>query len=69
MKNKIWEITAEAGQAPFKWIFPSWRISSQKSNTSYFTAPINKESAKLAGYDDIGHQEIFPKDKLIHKKL
>ena len=56
---KYGEITAEAGQAAVKWILQAGELAAKNQIQAIVTAPINKESAKLAGYDDIGHQEIF----------
>ena len=58
-KIKYGEITAEAGQAAVKWILQAGELAAKNQIQAIVTAPINKESAKLAGYDDIGHQEIF----------
>lgn len=56
---KYGEINATAGQAAVKWILQAGELAAKNQIQAIVTAPINKESAKLAGYDDIGHQEIF----------
>ena len=56
---KYGEKNAKAGQAAVKWILQAGELAAKNQIQAIVTAPINKESAKLAGYDDIGHQEIF----------
>ena len=53
------EISAKAGEAAVNWILRAGELASKNKIQAIVTAPINKESAKLAGYNDIGHQEIF----------
>ena len=53
------EVSAAAGSAAVEWILKAGELAAAGHVQAIVTAPINKASAKLAGYDDIGHMEIF----------
>ena len=53
------EVSAAAGAAAVEWILKAGEMAAAGDVKAIVTAPINKASAKLAGYDDIGHMEIF----------
>ena len=53
------KISPVAGKASVEWILKAGELASQGLVQAIATAPINKESCSLAGYNDIGHMEIF----------
>ena len=53
------EVSSAAGSAAVEWILKAGELAAAGHVQAIVTAPINKEAAKLAGYDDIGHMEIF----------
>ncbi|MCE2469877.1 MAG: 4-hydroxythreonine-4-phosphate dehydrogenase PdxA [Dehalococcoidia bacterium] len=52
-------LSSEAGGASIEWVLAAARLALEESVDAIVTAPINKEAAHLAGYEDIGHMEIF----------
>jgi 4-hydroxythreonine-4-phosphate dehydrogenase len=52
-------VSAEAGRAAVEWVLKAGELAASGQVRAIVTAPINKESASLAGYKDIGHMEIF----------
>ncbi len=52
-------VSAKAGAAAVEWLTTAARLAMDGRVDGVVTAPINKESASLAGYEDIGHQEIY----------
>ena len=48
-----------AGKASVEWILMAGELAAAGDVAAIATAPINKEACKLAGYEDIGHMEIF----------
>ena len=52
-------LSAEAGGASIEWVLAAARLALEGSVDAIVTAPINKEAAHLAGYEDIGHMEVF----------
>lgn len=56
---EIGQLSADAGRASVEWVLKAGELAKNGDITAVVTAPINKSSAKLAGYDDIGHMEIF----------
>ena len=55
------QISSITGKASIEWILMAGELANSKKIDGVVTAPINKEACKLAGYDDIGHMEIFQK--------
>tara|TARA_Y100000768_G_scaffold51705_1_gene33908 strand:+ start:7930 stop:8931 length:1002 start_codon:yes stop_codon:yes gene_type:complete len=51
--------SVEAGTASHEWVELATDLALSKEVDAICTAPINKESWQLAGFKDIGHQEIF----------
>jgi len=49
----------EAGKASVAWVLRAGEMATGTKIAAIVTAPINKESCKMAGYKDIGHMEIF----------
>lgn len=58
---QIGQLSSDAGRASVEWVLKAGELAKNGEITAVVTAPINKSSAKLAGYDDIGHMEIFQK--------
>ena len=52
-------VSAEAGRASVEWILKAADLAVSGPVKAIVTAPINKEACRLAGYEDIGHMEIF----------
>ena len=52
-------VSAAAGGASVEWVLEAGELAASGRVQAVVTAPINKESASLAGYKDIGHMEIF----------
>ncbi len=53
------EISADAGRASVEWVYHAARLAMAGEVDVIVTAPINKTSADLAGYEDVGHMEVF----------
>ncbi len=52
-------VSAEAGKASVEWILKAADLAVSGPVKAIVTVPINKEACRLAGYQDIGHMEIF----------
>ena len=52
-------MSADAGRAAVEWVLKAGELAAGGEVQAIVTAPINKEAAKMAGYKDIGHMEIF----------
>jgi 4-hydroxythreonine-4-phosphate dehydrogenase len=52
-------VSADAGRASVKWVYHAARLAMAGEVDAIVTAPINKTSAALAGYTDVGHMEVF----------
>ena len=52
-------ISAVAGKASVEWILQAGEMAQAGQVQAIATAPINKEAARLAGYQDIGHMELL----------
>lgn len=55
------QISSITGKASIEWVLKAGELANSKKIDGVVTAPINKEACRLAGYDDIGHMEIFQK--------
>ena len=53
------EISATAGKAAMEWVVRAGELCLDGSVTAMATAPLHKEAASLAGYEDIGHMEVL----------
>ena len=53
------ELSAEAGRASVEWVLEAGKLAASGAVRAIVTAPINKEACGLAGYEDVGHMEIF----------
>ncbi len=53
------EVSLEAGQAAVIWVKAAAELAMAGRISAIATAPINKHAANLAGYADVGHQEIY----------
>ena len=53
------ELSAEAGRASVEWVLRAGELAASGAVQAIVTAPINKEACGLAGYEDVGHMEIF----------
>ena len=53
------EISNEAGEAAVSWARTAGELALSGKVDAIATAPISKEAARLAGYEDFGHQEIY----------
>ena len=53
------QLSASAGRAAVEWALEAGRLASEGLAQAVVTAPINKESARMAGHAEIGHMEIF----------
>jgi 4-hydroxythreonine-4-phosphate dehydrogenase len=51
--------SAEAGEASVVWVKLAAELALAGKVDAIATAPINKHAASLAGYTDLGHQEIY----------
>lgn len=56
---EIGQLSAKAGKAAVEWVLKAGELAAAGEVQAIVTAPINKEAAKMAGYKDIGHMEIF----------
>ena len=52
-------VSAASGKASVEWIIKAGEMAMAGEISGIATAPINKESARMAGYQDIGHMEIL----------
>ena len=48
-----------AGRASVEWILRAGELAASGQIAAISTAPINKEACDLAGFEDVGHMEIF----------
>ena len=55
------QVSADAGRASVEWILEAGRMALNGDVQAIATAPINKEAARAAGYEDIGHMELLQK--------
>jgi len=55
----VGQLSAKAGKAAVEWVLKAGELAAAGQVQAIATAPINKEAAKMAGYKDIGHMEIF----------
>ena len=53
------QVSAVAGKASVEWVLKAGELAASGQVQAVATAPINKESCRRAGYQDIGHMEIF----------
>ena len=53
------QVSTEAGRASVEWVLKAGELAKDGEIAAIATAPINKEAARLAGYEDVGHMEIF----------
>lgn len=53
------QLSASAGKAAVEWVLKAGEMAAADRVQAVVTAPINKEAARMAGYRDIGHMEIF----------
>lgn len=53
------KLSAISGKASVEWILKAGELAAAGDIQAIATAPINKEACSMAGYDDIGHMEIF----------
>jgi len=53
------QVSAAAGRASVEWILKAGELAAAGRVQAIATAPINKEACRLAGYQDVGHMEIF----------
>ena len=53
------QISTQAGRASVEWVLKAGELAKDGEIAAIATAPINKEAARLAGYEDVGHMEIF----------
>ncbi|MDA0798756.1 MAG: 4-hydroxythreonine-4-phosphate dehydrogenase PdxA [Chloroflexi bacterium] len=52
-------VSADAGEAAIIWVKAAAELAMAGRIDAIATAPINKHAASLAGYTDVGHQEIY----------
>ena len=53
------ELSSVAGRASVEWILRAGEMAASGQIAAISTAPINKEACDLAGFEDVGHMEIF----------
>ena len=53
------ELSPVAGKASVEWILKAGELAASGQIAAISTAPINKEACDLAGFEDVGHMEIF----------
>ena len=53
------ELSAVAGRASVEWVLKAGELAASGAVRAIVTAPINKQACSLAGYEDVGHMEIF----------
>lgn len=52
-------LSPEAGRASMEWVIRAAEMCMAGDAQAMVTAPINKEAARLAGYEDVGHMEVL----------
>ena len=52
-------VSEAAGRAAIEWVLEAGGLAKDGRISAIVTAPINKEAASLAGYEDVGHMEVF----------
>jgi 4-hydroxythreonine-4-phosphate dehydrogenase len=52
-------VSAAAGKASVEWVLQAGELALAGRVKAIVTAPINKEACSLAGYQDIGHMELY----------
>ena len=52
-------LSAEAGRAAVEWALQAGELCLSGAVDAMATAPINKEAARLAGYEEVGHMELL----------
>ena len=52
-------LSAEAGRAAVEWALQAGELCLSGAVGAMATAPINKEAARLAGYEEVGHMELL----------
>lgn len=55
----IGQVCAASGKAAMEYVIESTRLAQEGAIKAIVTAPLNKEAARLAGYPDLGHMELF----------
>jgi len=55
----VGQLSAEAGRASMEWVLKSGQLCLSGAVDAIATAPINKEACRMAGYEDIGHMEVY----------
>ncbi|MCH7625758.1 MAG: 4-hydroxythreonine-4-phosphate dehydrogenase PdxA [Chloroflexi bacterium] len=55
------KLSAASGKASAEWILRAGELAASGQVQAIATAPINKEACNMAGYEQIGHMEIFQK--------
>ncbi|MBI4336450.1 MAG: 4-hydroxythreonine-4-phosphate dehydrogenase PdxA [Chloroflexi bacterium] len=55
----VGQVSASAGKAAMEWALEAGRLCMAGRAAAIATAPINKEAARLAGYQEIGHMEAY----------
>ena len=53
------QISPVAGKAAMEWVVRAGELCLEGSVAAMATAPLHKEAASLAGYQDIGHMEVL----------
>ncbi len=53
------QVSAAAGKASVEWILQAGEMALSGEVQAIATAPIHKEAARAAGYEDIGHMELY----------
>ena len=53
------ELSPVAGRASVEWILQAGELAASGQIAAISTAPINKEACDMAGFEDVGHMEIF----------
>ena len=56
---QVGRVSAEAGRAAMEYVLRAAELVHRGVAAAMVTAPINKEACNLAGYTDIGHQEVL----------
>ncbi len=52
-------VSPVAGKASMEWVLQALNLAVQGKVSAIATAPINKEATRLAGYEELGHMELF----------
>ena len=53
------EVSPDAGKAAVEWAVTAARLAIDGGVEAIATAPLNKHAANLAGFSEVGHQEIY----------